>query len=73
MSSRWAALVIAGVAAVLCLAVARPLRAQAAAYADAFGAARVERRAIRATSALQRRSQDGAGGGGGEGAATIPR
>jgi hypothetical protein len=58
MSSRWAALVIVGVAAVLYLGVARPLRTRAAAYADAFGAARVERRDATARLAdLQRRSQ----------------
>ena len=58
MSSRPAALVIAGVAAVLYFGVARPLRAQASAYADAFGPARVERRDASARlSELQRRSQ----------------
>ncbi len=58
MSSRPAALVFAGVAAVLYFGVARPLRAQAYADADAFGAARVERRDASARlSELQRRSQ----------------
>jgi hypothetical protein len=58
MSSRLAALVIAVVAAMLYFGVARPLRAQASAYADAFGAARVERRDASARlSDLQRRSQ----------------
>ena len=58
MSRRWAALLIAVVAAVLYFGVARPLRAQASAYADAFGAARVERHdATTRLSALQRRSQ----------------
>ena len=58
MSSRPAALVMAVVAAVLYFGVARPLGAQAAAYADAFGAARVERRdATARVSELQRRSQ----------------
>jgi hypothetical protein len=58
MSSRAAALVIAGAAVVLYFGVARPLRAQASAYADAFGAARVERHDASARLAdLQRRSQ----------------
>jgi hypothetical protein len=58
MSSRVAALVMAGVAGVLYFGVARPLRAQASAYADAFGAARVERRdATLRVADLQRRSQ----------------
>lgn len=56
--SRQAALVCAAVAAVLYFAVARPLRAQASAYADAFGAARIERRDATARVAeLQRRGQ----------------
>lgn len=58
MNSRMAALVIAVVAVALYVGVARPLRAQASAYADAFGAARVERRDATARLAeLQRRSQ----------------
>lgn len=58
MSSRPVAFVIAGVAAVLYYGVARPLRAQASADADAFGAARVERRDASARLAeLQRRGQ----------------
>lgn len=58
MTARQAALVMAAVAALLYFAVARPLRAQAAAYADAFGAARLERRdASTRVSELQRRSQ----------------
>jgi hypothetical protein len=58
VSSRVAALVLAGMAAVVYFAVARPLRAQASAYADAFGAARSERRdATTRLSELQRRSQ----------------
>lgn len=58
MNSRMAALVIAVVAAALYVGVARPLRTQASAYADAFGAARVERRDATARLAeLQRRSQ----------------
>jgi len=58
MNSRWGALVIVVVAAVLYFGVARPLRIQAAGYADAFGAARVERRDVTTRVAdLQRRSQ----------------
>jgi hypothetical protein len=52
------ALVMAGVAALLFFGVARPLRAQAAAYAHAFFAARGERRdALARLTELQRRSQ----------------
>ena len=58
MSSGQAALVCAAVAALLYFGVARPLRAQASAYSDAFGAARIERRdAATRLSDLQRRSQ----------------
>jgi hypothetical protein len=58
MSTRWVALAVVGMAAVLYVGVARPLRTKAAAYADAFGAARVERRdAATRVADLQRRSQ----------------
>lgn len=58
MSARTAALLMAVGAAVLYFGVSRPLRAQAGAYADAFGAARVERRdATLRLSELQRRNQ----------------
>lgn len=58
MSSRAIALVMVGVAVALYSGVALPLRGRAAAYADAFGAARVERRDATARVAdLQRRSQ----------------
>jgi hypothetical protein len=58
VTARAAALVMAAAAALLYFAVARPLRAQAAAYADAFGAARLDRREASAhVSDLQRRSQ----------------
>lgn len=58
MRTRAAALAMAVLAAVLYFGVARPLRAQAGAYADAFGAARVERRdATVRLSELQRRNQ----------------
>lgn len=58
MSRRAAALLLAGVAVILYFGVARPLRAQAAAYADAFGAARVERRdATMRLAEMERRSQ----------------
>ena len=58
MSSRAAAFMLAAAAAVLHFGVARPLRAQASAYADAFGAARIERRdASTRVSELQRLSQ----------------
>ena len=58
MSARAAAILIAGLAAVIQLGVARPLRARAGAYADAFGAARVERQEVRTRlSELERRHQ----------------
>ena len=58
MTARQAALVMTAVAALLYFAVARPLRTQAAAYADAFGAARLDRRdASTRVSELQRHSQ----------------
>jgi hypothetical protein len=58
VSARLIALAMIVLAAVLHFAVARPLRAQAAADADAFGAARVARRdATSRLAALQRRNQ----------------
>ena len=58
MSRLSAALAMTGLAAVLYFGVARPLRARASADADAFGAARVERRdASVRLSEVQRRSQ----------------
>jgi hypothetical protein len=58
VSGRTAALALAALAAVLYFGAARPLRARASAYADAFGAARVERRDASARlGELQRRSE----------------
>jgi len=58
MSARVAALLMAVGAVVLYAGAARPLRAQAGAYADAFAAARLERReATVRLSALQRKNQ----------------
>ena len=58
MNARVIALAMIALAAALHFAAARPLRAQAAADADAFGAARVARRdATSRLAALQRRNQ----------------
>jgi hypothetical protein len=57
LSARAAALLLAAMAALVYVGVARPLRAQAGAYADAFGAARVQRQEAAARlSELQRRN-----------------
>jgi hypothetical protein len=58
LTGRQVALVLAAIAALVYFGLARPLRAQAAAYADAFGAARVERHdAVARVTELQRRSE----------------
>ena len=58
MSARAAALLMAGLAAIVHFGMARPLQVRAAAYADAFGAARGERReATSRLAELQRRSE----------------
>lgn len=58
MKARAGALLVAAIAVGLHVGVTRPMRARAAAYADAFGAARVERQDLTQRLAeLQRRSR----------------